>query len=457
MNIVIIGASDIGIHLATTFSEENDRVILVDKDPRRLEKVGRELDIGTREGLGTDWELLEELFEFRPDLLIALTHDDETNLVICTIAKHLGYPRTVARVRKHKYLLQSRLNFEQLFCVDHLISPEWLTAEAISNMVLSSGSLSIESFSHGLVQMRTLQIPNLWRKEGIPLSSRELLEMPDDFMIGLIKRDTPLKSGHMHEHIIFPHGEDFLLPGDEVTVVGLDKTIQQLHRFFGITVKVPRSVLIVGGSLIGINVARALHKKHVSVMIMEKDYDKCAYLSEILPQSTIVHRDGTDFRFMMGERVGEFDAVIACTRDDEVNFLVGTLARELGVETVICSLSDTSYLPLLKKHGITFAASPRLRTTNRILSIAQEQSLTSMVSLYNHAAKVVEIKISNRSKIVGIPIKHLAHELPKELIILTILSRGRVMIAHGSRVLSPGDTIVVMTSPQYTKDLKRLF
>lgn len=461
MNIVIIGAGDIGLHLATIFSQMDYGIVLIDIDSQKLEKASRELDVAIRQGSGTDWELIEELIEFNPDLLIALTNDDESNLVSCTFAKNLGYPQTIARVRSNKYFMQSRLNFERLFCVDHLIGPEKLTANAIANMILIPGSIETEQFAHGSIEMRTLTVPSNWRKGNIPLIDRDDLELPKQLMIGLIKREIPHtikgKITSRAEKIIFPHGQDTLLPNDEVTFIGESSAIKQLHKFFGILPEPPKSVIIVGGSLIGINLANTLADQNIRVRILDNDYNKCVLLSEKFPYSTVIYRSGTDYNYLRSEKIDETDCFVACTRSDEVNFLSGTIAKDLGCGNVIISLSDTNYLPLIKRLGISHAASPRLNAANRILSIARETTIASMVSMYNNQAEIMEVKVSLDSVLAGIPIRQLGPELPEDFLIVMIQSRGRIFIADGNRVLSPGDTVVVISSPKHVPEIKKLF
>lgn len=461
MNIVIIGAGDIGIHLATIFSQVHYGIVLIDSDAQKLEQAARDLDVATRLGSGTDWELLEELMEFKPDLLIALTNVDEKNLAACTIAKNLGYPQTIARVRSNKFFIESRLSFERLFNVDHLIGPEKLTADAIADMILIPGSIETERFAHGSIQMRTVKVPSTWRKAEIPLSKRAELNLPPQLMVGLIKR-TPIHSGkekgHAHgEKIIFPHGKDTLMPDDEVTFVGESDSIKQLPKFFGMPAKLPKSAVIVGGSLIGLNLARTLTEHKMRVRIIDSDFNKCRLLAEKLPHSTVIHRSGIDYRFLQSEKIEEADYFIGCTRNDEVNFLAGSIARELGCNHVIISLSDTSYMPLIKRLGIAQAASPRINAANRILSVARERAIASMVSMYENQAEIMEVKVSTNSKLAGIPLKQLGPELPKDFLIVMIQSRGRIFIADGSRVLSPGDTVVVISSPKHVAELKKLF
>jgi trk system potassium uptake protein TrkA len=456
MNIVIIGAGDIGLHLATLFSKFGYGIILIDHDSQKLEQASRDLDIATRLGSGTDWELLEELLEHSPDILIALTNDDEDNLVACSIAKNLGYPQTIARVRSSKYFRHSHLNFERLFSVDHLIGPEKLTAEAIANMVLIPGSIFTESFSHGAVQMRTIKIPQRWRKNHISLSHREELDLPPQMMVGLIRRTTE-KGSKRKEEIIFPHGNDFIFSDDEVTFIGETEAIRDLNKFVGIPFHLPKTVIIVGGSLIGIYLAKSLQGKGIEIRIIEKEHQKCRELSDLLPNATIIHRNALDYAFLESERVGDADFFIACTRNDEVNFLSGSIARHLGCENVIISLSDNHLFPLVSHLGISHAASPRLHAANRILSIAREKSIASMVSMYDNQAEVMEVKVSIDSKIAGIPIRHLGAELPNDFLIVIIQSRGRIIIADGSRVLSPGDTVIVISHPRHVNEIRKLF
>jgi trk system potassium uptake protein len=462
MKIVIIGAGDIGLHLATIFSQVDYWIVLVDMNPTKLEKVSRELDVATRLGSGVDWRLLKELLEeFAPDLLLALTDDDETNLVSCTIAKNLGYPQTIARARNSQYLLQDQLNFEKIFSVDNLIGPESLTADAIANMILIPGSVATEHFAHGSIQMRTLKVPAQWNKEKVPLKDGQALALPSQMMIGLIRRQVfkeikGQKTLH-EERVIFPHGHDVILPGDEVTCIGEIQSIRSLHKFFGIPLNPPQSVVIVGGSLTGILLAQSLIDHHIRVRILDTDYAKCQRISEKLPQATVINRSGIDYRFLQSEKVEEADVFIACTQNDEINFLAATIARELGCEQVIISLSDINYIPLISKLGITQAASPRICAANRILSIAREQTIASMVSLYGNQAEIVEVKISPRSALTGIPIRSLSKELPVDFLIVMIHSNGKVYIADGDRVLNPGDTIVVITKPRHLYEIKKMF
>lgn len=457
MNIVIVGAGDVGRYIAAMLSREQHNIILVDKDSKVLAEVSNEMDVATRLGSGTDWQLLDDLLELSPNMLIALTNDDESNLVACSIAKNLGYPRTVARVRDNRYLNRTRLDFARIFDVDYFIGPEVLVAYDILKYMISPGSLAVEHFAHGAVQMRTFTVPAKWRKFDTPLKE---LNLPAGMMVGLIRRDTGEKKGNFGEDqksIIFPHGDDCILPGDEVTFIGETDVIAEAHHFFGLTQRTVRSVVIIGGSLVGINLAKLLDHRNIDVKIIDKDFAKCTYLAEQLPNCNIVNDDATDLDFLMAEKIGRTDVVAACTGKDETNLLVGMLAKQAGCQDVVTVLSNTSYSSIVNQIGLSYAVSPRISAANHILSQILSGKVTTLISLYENQAEVMEINVSLNSKLAGIPLSELGPLLPKDLLIAMIQNRGRIMIAHGNRIISPGDTVIVITSPRHVHDLEKIF
>ncbi len=456
MNIVIIGAGEIGRYIASLLAKEQHNIILIDKNARKLAEASLTLDVAIREGSGTDWQMLDDLLELSPDLFIALTNSDETNLVACSIAKSLGYPRTIARVRDTRYLNRTRLDFGRIFDVDSFVGPELLVANDILKYMLSPGSITVENFAHGAVQLRTLIIPEKWRKSDKTLKD---LHLPSNLIACLIKREVsdPTNSLNTINQIIFPHGNDHILPGDELTIIGETDVITEAHEFFGITQQKIQSVILAGGSLTALNLAKQLQRRDIDIKILEKNYDRCTLLAELLPKCTIVNHDATDLHFLKAEKIGQADLIVACTGHDDTNLLAALLAKEVGCPQAIVVLNNTSYAPLLAHLGINHTVSPRASVANHILSQILSGTVTSLVSLYDNQAEIMEIKVPLDSKIVGIPLSELGPLLPKDFLIAMIQSRGRILIANGTRILLPGDIVIVITHPKYAKELERIF
>lgn len=449
MNIVILGAGKTGAFVASVLSKEEHNVILIDKDPLVLEKVGREIDVATLHCHDPSWKVFEELAENHPDIFFAATGDDETNLISCAIAKNLGFPKTIARVKTRDYLNHSRLDFGRLFFVDHFIGAEVLAAQDLFKILIHSGDVAVEHFAHGAVQMRTIHIPDLWDRGGTPIRD---LRLPDDLIVALIRR-----KGAEGQETLIPHGYDHILPGDEATVVGDAKIMNALHEIFHIEERKVRSVILVGGSPIALHLAHFLSKQRVKVRIIESDPIRCSELADLLPTSTLINRDGKDSHLLSSERVQDADALVACLEDEGTNLLIASLAHNLGCKKTLALTSDPSLAPLLEKLGVTPALSARANLTNRILSILHEETILSIASLAQDTVKIVELKVAPSCSAIGIPLIDLSQHLPKDLLIAVIENQGRVMIGRGNSVLSPDDIVILVCLPEHIPQLQRLF
>lgn len=449
MNIVILGAGSIGSYLAKILSQEEHNVVVIDHDPKALETLARSADIAVRLGSGTNWRLLEELTEFSPDLFIAMSNDDETNLVACSIAKNLGYLKTIARIRQSAFLDHARLDFEKLFYVNHILCTEVIVAHDLFKCIINPGNLAVENFAHGAVQMRTVVIPDNYDKIGRPLSQ---VNLSNHLLIGLIKR----KIAGEKESIIFPRGQDLLLPGDEATLIGETKVMHHLHEVFGVPKKTVNSVVLVGASGVSIHLCYLLKEQGISVKVIDQDEQKCQKFAKLFPSLTILNHDGTDFEFLKEERIENCDVFVACTHSHETNILAAALAKQAGCEEVVSLVSETSFAPLLKGLGISYTLSEQASIARQIHSILHDGAVVSVASLYDNQAKIMEVKISSDSEIVGSPISDLSSSLPQNFLIAMIENRSGVTIPKGNNVLTPGDTAIVICSPESIQDVEKM-
>lgn len=443
MNIIILGAGKIGSYVASALSEEEHNVILIDKDLKALQRVSQLSDVATIHSTSPCWKLFEELLENKPDLFFAATGDDETNLIACSVAKNLGFPKTVAQIQQREYLNHPRLDFQKLFFTDYLIGADVLAAQDLYKILIHSGDLATEHFAHGAIQMRTIQIPEKWSRGAIPICE---LSLPSDLIAGLIRRG---------DHTLIPHGADYILPGDQVTLVGDTKIMHRLHEIFHSPESSVRSAVLVGGSSVAVHLTHLLCQQKVDVRIIEKNPSRCDELAEILPEATIISRDGTDLELLRSENIHDAGAIVSCTHSDETNLLIGSLAKELNCPKAIAQITNKQIIPILEKLGVIPSLSARVNVANRILSILDEKTTLSVTSLSCDAAKIVELKVSPSSKVVGIPISNL--NLPKGLLIAVIENQGRVTVGSGNRVLYPDDIVIAICHPIQIPKLQQLF
>jgi trk system potassium uptake protein len=455
MHVIVLGAGRVGQYVAQSLTLDGHSVVLVDMSKERLEEASLKSGISTKRGVGTDWRLLESLMEEGPSLLLALTNNDEINLVACAIAKSLGKNlRTVARIRDFRYLGLGHFDTGRIFHVDHLVIPELLVAEQIVKITLNKGLYS-ESFFHGGVLLRTVQVPLDWKHAGKTLA--ELKTSDRQMIIAIIRRKIRAFQKEDVDEIIFPHGDDVILGGDEVTVIGNTSLMQEMQHFLGTQDVLPRSAIIFGGTLVGSHLARSLQKRGIAVTLIEASTERCYKLAEELPGISIIQQQGSEWDSLKAAQVESADVFIAVSDSENKNMQVSLFAKELGCNKVIAELSTEETCRLAEKLSISHVVSPRIATTDRILSLAKAEKVTSIISLYDQRAEIIEAKVSVNSPVIGIPLSVLGTQLPKELLIAVIHNRGRIFVAGGSHILAPHDEVIVVCSPNNRHFLEKIF
>ncbi len=453
MNIIILGAGELGNYVAVKLAEEDYNVTLIDRDAHSLAKAASIGDVATHEGHGADWELFEELLELEPDAFFALSGEDATNLVACSLAKNLGYPLTVARLQQSDYSSSGRLDFSRLFYVDHFLNPDLLVAQSLYNTLVNRDFITVENLAHGSIQLRTIVIPSKWKHAEIKLKD---LKLPRRVMIGLIYRGKH-SSDERQTKLIFPHGEDCLKPHDEVTFVGDTRAILNLHQYIGMTIHPLKEVVIIGASPAAFHLVEILLEAGIKVKVIEREAAVCERLVDRYPQAVVINQDATKIDHLRAERIDRADACVICTAEDDVNLLVAILAKEVGCEDVIVGISDSSYIPVVERLGLMHVLSSRGIANNRLRTILKQENVASMVSLYENRAQVLEIKVSAGSPLIGIPISELGPKFPRDFLISAIHNQGKVTIADGRQTFSPGDTVVAICNPRLARDIARFF
>jgi trk system potassium uptake protein TrkA len=443
MKIVILGAGNTGSYVASIFTQQQHDITLIDRDPKVLDQINRETDVATVLASMPNLQALANVIERKPDLFFAATNSDETNLISCSLAKNLGIPKTVARIKSPSLLQSSALDIRRLFYADHFIGAEMFSARDLFKRLIHSGDLAFEHFAYGAVLMRTIVIPPKWKKGEIPIKD---LNLPSGLIAGLIRRG---------KQILFPHGNDVILPGDEATLIGEAKIMDELHEHFHIPERRVKSVILVGGTEEALLLAQLLLRQRVSVRILEKDPARCKELSDLLPQATILNRIETDPSFLSEESVKTADALVCCTKSDGANFLIASMATYLGCPKSIALVGDPAYIPLFEQAKIIPALSARINVANRLSAILHEKTVLSVGSISNDAAKIVELKVSPSSGLIGIPLSDL--HLPKDLLIAVIENHGKVMIGRGSSILCPDDTVIAICSAPCLEQHHNLF
>lgn len=444
MKIIIVGAGKLGTKVAEALVTEDIDVTVMDKNEKVLERLNEHIDILTIEASGIDINALREIEIGNFDLLVAATNNDETNTVICSLAKQLGCKKTIARIRNPIYKEQWEFIKDKMG-IDEIVNPDLATAIEIERDLFNHYGFTSGEFAGGKVEMLDLNIDSQGGFVGKKLVDLKGFEK---LLVAAISRNGKT---------IIPDGSTELLLGDVIHIIGKRQEIKKISTSFTDEKhkKKIENVMILGGGNIAYYLAQRLTKKHIQVTIVEQNKERCHELSEGLEDVVVIHGDGTDIHLLEEESLEDMDAFIGTTGFDEENLLMALMAKQSGVSHVVAKISRPNYTKIIDRLNIDVAINPVFITASNILKFIRGGKVLSVSLLLGGDAEVTEIFLEDKPTLVDKPLVDL--KLPKGIIIGAILREEKVIIPKGDTVLKTGDRIIVFTLSEDLPTLRMFF
>lgn len=448
MDLVIIGLSQLALHVSRQLSVAGHNVTIVETSSEVIERASLELDVSLKLGSGMDVALLQELASEGCDLLLACSECDEKNLAVCALAKAVGMKKVAARVKNAQLIRLGDIDLHTVFNIDYILSPQWLAASEIIKFLTHEGALGVTNYAHGQMQMRQLRISETFKYSELPLSE---LKLPKATIIALIHRH-----GSDGSAVIFPHGEDTLHPLDEIVVIGSSASMGAVHTFFGLKNQSSTRVMIYGLSLLTFHLTTLLSRLGIETKIICDHPEQLKVWGELIGGASLIYKPRIDTSFLIEHHAHEYDLFIASGSDDQDNLCAALMAQDVGCKQTAVTLSDPVLSNICTARGITLTLSPYDIAASQLTTLALGDNISSVVSLYNHSAELLQIHITPTCSITGHPIKNLRSRLPKSVILGIIERSGHVQIATGESTLEIGDTLIALCHPSDLDQLKKL-
>jgi len=441
-----VGAGAVGTHLADRLSQENHDVTVIERNKERLRSIQDDLDILTIEGNGASPKLLSNAGIDDCDLLMAMTNSDETNIVACLSASQFEVPFKIARVSNMDYYMLDNWLAEKNLAVDLLVNPEFECALQISNLLMVPGATDVAEFGGGRAMMAGLEVQPNAPCIGEPLQELNRRSESNDFLVSSITRAG---------RTLIPNGQTRLQQGDMVFFICLRNYLNTIYSFCGLKRKPVRRVLILGGSKVSVYLCKMLERKKITATLIENDEERAEHLAEELDQTLVVQGESTNVELWEMEGLGETDAFLALTRDDEENLLSGLIARNHDVPVVIALLEKLDYVPLVNKVGVNTAVSSRLAIVDTILKYVRRGNILSLATLKNNEAEIIEFMATDKCKLLHTPIKDI--NVPPEIIFGMVSRKKEIFIPTGYTQFQEEDKVVAITGPTGRKYLEKMF
>ena len=451
MNIIIAGGGKVGLTLLRKLSSEGHALTLIDTRQHILDSTVERYDIMAVSGNCASREVLLQAGVEDADLLIAMTNADEVNLLCCMTAHGINKNlHTIARIRNPEYTDQI-MTMRDVFPLSMTINPERLAAIEIERLLKYPGFLRRDTFAKGrsvIVELRIDQKSKLRNVSLMGLSS-------------IVKCRVLVCAVLRNGNAVAPSGNFVLEEGDRIFVTAPTNALATLLKNLGIVTRRVRNVILCGGGRVSYYLASLLEKDGISVQIIEQNWNRCTELAALLPNTTIIHGDGTDQDLLSSQGLNHCDALVTLTGVDELNMIMSLYGIKQNVPIVITKLSRMDNRSIIDTLSLGSVVCPKDLCCNTIIRYVramqkQTGAALSLRTIADGQAEAIEFLVDHNTRHCGVPLKQL--KLKPDVLVAMINRGASTDIPSGDSSFHIGDSVVVVTSGRGTlQDLNDIF
>lgn len=448
MKVVIVGAGNVGRELVSRLSEEGHDIVVVDSSEKKLNEFIDRYDVMGVVGNGADFDVLEEAGISTADLFVACTAHDELNILCSLVAKKLGAKDTVARVRSPEYF---ELFKERDLGLTMMVNPEYETAKEIASALKYLSAIKIDTFADGSVSLAEVKVTADSGLDGL-----ELKDLKNHFSVKVLVCAVEREDGKVY----IPRGNFTLRERDTVHVAAASGDIGTFFKEISGD-RLMKRVMIAGGGRVAYYLAKRLRRQGIKVKIIESDEERCKMLGENLEKVDIIHGDASDHGLLLDEGLRRTDAFVSLCTLDEQNIIMSLYARKQGAKKVIARVEKSGYYKMLQEGGVDSVVSSKAITADLIARYARSRSgsqsggaVKKLIRIMNDQAETLEFTVEASFRALETPLKDV--KLLNNALIATIIRNGEVFIPDGDAVIKEGDTLIVVTTNEFTDELNDL-
>ena len=450
MHIIIVGLGKLGMTMTKQLVKEGHNVSVVDTNNDKLTNAVDAYDVMGVWGNGATVETLEEAGASKAKLIIAATASDEMNILCCLIANRMGTENTIARVRNPDYAAQMQFLRNELG-INMIVNPEYETANEISRIIRFPSAANLDSFARGKIEIARIRIH----------SDNMLCDMPLYDIRKKCKAKVIVCAVQRDEEVFIPSGNFVLRCDDTISITGTRSELSHFMKQTGVYKQKVKNVMIIGGGRIAYYLAKLLSDTGRNIKLIEQNLDRCYQLSDMLPEVTVIHGDGTDQDLLDEQGLEYQDALVSLTGIDEENIIVSIYAESRGISKVITKINRHSY-SILNDIGLETVVSPQIVAGNLVTryvralhNSAGSSQIQTLYKLVDGKVEAVEFIVPENAGYENIPFKDLQF-LPN-LIIGCIIRNGKIIFPGGDDVMKANDSIIVVTAGRILEDIHDIF
>ncbi len=451
MNIIICGAGQVGYSIANQLSQQGHSITVIDKTSADIQKINDNLDAKGIVGIATYPSVLELAEAKNADMIIAVTRNDETNMIVCQIAHSLfNVSRKIARIRSKEFLnpTYSNLFSKNHLPIDTIISPEFEVAKSLLRKIEAPGAIESFPFANDTIRLIEINIDNKCPLVNTPL--QKLTESFSDLnanVVGVQREDK----------FIILKKKDILIENDKAFILTDSSQVERTMDVFGKNEKISDKILIIGAGNIGLDLAKSLEDlpSNPRIKIIEKNDERAQYVANELNEAMVIKGDGLDENILKEVNLEEIDTVLCITDDDEVNLMSALLCKKKGIKRVIAIANSHNYSLLQSSLKIDDIVDPRMTTVSTILKHVHKGKIDSVFTLDDGEYEIIEAKILENSELVN---KSIEKSFLPEGIKIGLIARDKNIIVPNKKLeFKLNDRVILLSSRSQLRKVEQLF
>ena len=442
MRIVVVGAGKVGRVLTEQLAAEKHDIVVIDQDTDLIESLVNIYDVRGVVGNGGCYDVQKDAFEDGADLLIATTSSDETNILACLVAKKLGTPHTIARIRNPEYEKQLHFMREELG-LSMVVNPEKATAREIARVLRFPSAIKREQFCRQRFELVEYRI-----NEGNPLVGLQLSDLYRNIRVKIL-----ICAVARGQQTIIPTGATVLQKGDKIYLTASARELESFFRKLNIFKARANNIMIVGASRITYYLVKELQDIQKRMTVIDSNAARCQAMSEKFPGVLVIHGDGADSELLSEERISEMDAFVPLTGLDETNIILAMYASQFPNCKVVAKINRPSFADLANQKGlvdsVVSTAAVTSETIARYVRAMQNSfdsdNIKTLHRLVGGRVEALEFNVGPGLPFIGVPLKDL--NLREGLLVAGIVRQnGAPVIPSGADALQEGDDVVIVTT-----------
>jgi trk system potassium uptake protein TrkA len=396
--------------------------------------------------------VLEKAHNDETDMIIAVTKNDEINMLICQIAYSLfKIPKKIARIRSQDYLNPkfAKIYNKENLPIDVIISPELEIAKSIQRKLEAPGALDNVPFADNKIRLLEILID-----EKCPIVNIQLNELTKKFP----KLNANILGVVRNEKFIFLKKNDLMKKDDKAYVIINSSQMKETLSAFGHNEKISNKILIIGGGNIGFNLAKNIEQSfdEARIKIIEKDKSRAEFIANELNNTLVINGDGLDEDILTEVNLEEVETVIALTNDDEDNLMVCVLVEKFSKnKRTMALINKPNYSLLQTSLKIDDMIDPRMTTVSSILKHVHKGTIETAYTILNGEYEVIEAEIIETSELINKELKN--SNLPDGIRIGAVLRKDEIIIPRLSFVFQKKDIVVFLAKRDQLPVVENIF